>query len=410
MKTWLLLATIPTVALAAERVTAAGRVVDSSGQPVPGAQVLVYSAGMKKGYALYCPTCFPDCGKRATTGADGRFSIERLNAELTFTLLVVKNRYSTEFMYNADPASGELTPTTLKARPEVKDKAQVFLGKVVNAEGRPLRDVLVEPSAVILDDPSRGGPIGTFGARDWIDAAAVSDEKGEFEIAYSKPALEMTLTVFARGMAAKRVIGAPGEGRKQITVTDGATVRGRFVYQGKPVASAQVALGVNMQLASMWMPELTVGTQDDGTFVATNVPAGRLWKVYPKMDSVADRNIGLRDPVVFAVKDDGQEIDLGDIELKPTYTLRGRVILTDGKPFPPYMNVTVGADGRSDGHMALISADGSFTVKGLPPGAYNLAAGVRGYRLAGECHFCSNTEVLVNGDVSGFTIRLQPER
>lgn len=59
--------------------TITGTVVDDSGQPAKDATVYVYSAGLKKGYAVVCPTCWIDCGKRADTDAQGQFTITDLN-------------------------------------------------------------------------------------------------------------------------------------------------------------------------------------------------------------------------------------------------------------------------------------------------------------------------------------------
>jgi protocatechuate 3,4-dioxygenase beta subunit len=58
-------------ALAAERATATGNVTDATGKPLEHAAVLVYEAHVKKGYSIYCPTCWVDCGKRAFTDAEG---------------------------------------------------------------------------------------------------------------------------------------------------------------------------------------------------------------------------------------------------------------------------------------------------------------------------------------------------
>jgi hypothetical protein len=57
----------------AESATLAGKVEDAAGKPVEHATVIVYEAGVKHGYSVYCPSCWPDCGKRAVTGADGAF-------------------------------------------------------------------------------------------------------------------------------------------------------------------------------------------------------------------------------------------------------------------------------------------------------------------------------------------------
>lgn len=90
---------LPAVGLAAATVSTAGAVtsatingsvVDDSGHPAEGATVFVYSAHLKKGYAAVCPTCWIDCGKRAQTNAQGRFTITDLNPTLRFRNILVE--------------------------------------------------------------------------------------------------------------------------------------------------------------------------------------------------------------------------------------------------------------------------------------------------------------------------------
>jgi hypothetical protein len=51
--------------LRADRLATIGSVVDhSTTQSIANATVMVYSAGVKKGYDLFCPSCYVDCGKR----------------------------------------------------------------------------------------------------------------------------------------------------------------------------------------------------------------------------------------------------------------------------------------------------------------------------------------------------------
>ncbi len=71
------------VSSAADRLSLAGKVSDGNGNPVEHVTVLVYSAGVKKGYSLYCPTCYADCGKHAITDAKGTFTLEGLNPDLS---------------------------------------------------------------------------------------------------------------------------------------------------------------------------------------------------------------------------------------------------------------------------------------------------------------------------------------
>src|ERR1035437_7825732 len=88
---------------AEDRVTLTGKVADSGGKPLEHATVLVYHAGVKTGYSTYCPSCYADCGKRATTDAEGAFTIKNLSADLLFQLLVVRDGYLSTFVKSVDP-------------------------------------------------------------------------------------------------------------------------------------------------------------------------------------------------------------------------------------------------------------------------------------------------------------------
>jgi hypothetical protein len=385
--------------LADDRATVTGKVADSAGKPLEHATVLVYEAGVKKGYATYCPTCWADCGKHATTDADGNFHISGLSPDLLFTLLVMHDGYSAEYVKKVDPAKGPAETATLKTRVPVEDVSQVVRGLVLDVHGRPLRDAVVEQQGVTI----RGGGTRFGDGTGWIDQIAVTNEKGEFEIAYGKPAAQMILQVSPRGMASKLFTEPTGAERKTMTVTDGATIRGRLVLNGKPVANAEVGLATHERRAGTVYPEVRIGTKEDGTFAITNVPAGRIWLVYPKMESLAARGIGA-DVIACETKDDGQEVDVGDIQLTAGHTLHGKVVLSDGKPVPPDMHVTLAADRAWDTQMAVIGSDGSFEFRGLPAGVYGINPAVKGYR-AGDGF---GIEALVNRDVSDLVIRLEP--
>src|SRR5580700_4608486 len=97
------------------------------------------------------------------------------------------------------------------------------------------------------------------------------------------------------------------------------------------------------------------------------------------MESLAARQIGSH-AVPLETKDDGQEVDIGDIQLTAAHTLTGRVVLSDGQPIPPGMRVTAGADQAWDSQMAEVGADGSFEFHGLPTGVYGVHPSVKGYR------------------------------
>jgi len=388
-------------AMAEERATATGKVADDGGRPVEHATVLVYEGHVKKGYGVYCPSCWADCGKRAVTDAEGNFTIPGLNPDLVFKLLVVKDGYSAAFVDKVDPAEGPALTASLKTRPAVEDTSQLVRGRVVDAHGNPVKDAVVEQNGLLMQGGGR-----RFGSSDgWIDPMAVSNEKGEFEIAYGKPAAGMILNVNARGMAPRLFTEPTGPDRKTLTVTEGATIRGRLVNpDGKPVGDAEVGVTSHSHISGTYISEVRIGTHPDGTFAITNIPAGRVWDVYPKMESLAARALAAN-PVYCETSDDGQEVNVGDIQLRPSYTLRGKVMLSDGKSIPPNMRMTLSRGGSGDDvQMTSLATDGKFEFTGLAPDVYVLGAGVRGYRPPeGE-----TGEVLVDHDRKDVVIRIEP--
>jgi len=127
---------------------------------------------------------------------------------------------------------------------------------------------------------------------------------------------------------------------------------GRLVGpDGKPVPNAELGVSAHSRLAGTTFPEVRIGTREDGTFAITNIPAGRIWFIYPKMESLAARSLA-GSGIPLETKDDGQEVNVGDIQLVPAYTLVGKVVLSDGKPIPPEMRVTLATDWGSDTQFA----------------------------------------------------------
>ncbi len=384
-------------ALAAERVTATGKIVDATNAPIANATVMVYSAGAKEGLDLLCPTCYVDCGKRAVTSAEGDFTIPGLSSDLLYNLLVVREGFSAEFIKKVNPTKGPIAPAVLKQRTTPDDMSQIVRGKVIDAHGDAVRDVLVEQQGIIFE---RGR---AFGPTNWIDLVAVTNNKGEFEMAYSKPAQSMILQVSPRGMAAKLATLPTGADRKSITVTDGATIRGRVVLDGKPVPNVEVGLSSHTNISGKTLPEIRIGTNEKGEFVITNVPAGRVWFLHGKMDSLATRNL-VAQVMECATKDDGQEVNVGDIAVRPAFALRGRIVLSDGNPIPANMRLSLFADRVPDRQTLILPPDGSFEFKGVGKGMYSLSPSVKGYQTAdGDA-----IELLVEGSIAKMNVMLRP--
>ncbi len=390
------------VASAAESAILTGKVVDAAGKPMEHATVMVYEAGVKHGYGVYCPSCWPDCGKRAITAADGSYRIVGLNPDLTFTLLVIQDGYSASYVKKADPVTGPAADAVLKVRKAPENPAQTVRGLVVDARGEPMADAVVEQQGVTYID-DHGRTLSSFGARDWIDQMAVTNAKGEFEMSYGAPALKMILNVSARAMAPKLFTEATGPDRKTLTVSSGSTIRGRLVQDGKPVPNAQIGITTHERRSGTTFSEMTVGTKEDGTFDLSNVPAGRIWLLYGKMQSLSARGIAA-ELIECETKDDGQVVNVGDIQVKPAFTLHGKVVLSDGKPLPADTLITLDADRAWDTQMITAGPDGSFQFAGLAKGVYTVSSGLKNYRIPEDL----TGEILVNRDVDGVVVTLRP--
>jgi Carboxypeptidase regulatory-like domain len=403
-----LIVTAP-ISFASERVTLTGRVTDNLGKPLEDATVMVYHAGVKKGYSTFCPSCYADCGKRTVTDRTGSFTIKSLDPDLWFELLVIRDGYTATFVKKVDPSRGPADTAALAPRADVDDPSRVVRGRVVDPFGEPLRAAVVVPEGVAM--VTEDGPTSVYGTPPGLEPVAVTNPKGEFELAYSKKATGMLLLVEARGMSAKLIAVPTGAERNTITVSDGAVIRGRLMNQGKPVAGAELGLiarpprgfGANLKLNGNPYEEIRIGTEADGSFVITNVPTPVDWYVYGKMESIAA--LGATDPVECATARDGEEVNVGDIQIHPGYRLRGKVTLSDGAAIADGMRVTISAERAWDNQTVIIGRDGRFEFAALPAGKYEIFTSVRGYRMQGNQ---PTIEIAIDRDKDDFAITLDP--
>ncbi len=246
-----------------------------------------------------------------------------------------------------------------------------------------------------------------YGGTDgWIDAISVSDKKGEFELAYGAPAVQITIAISPRGMASKLFTVPTGDERRTFTVTTGATVKGRLVREGKPVRNAEVELSTHNRAAGSVLPEVRIGTRDDGTFAMTNVPPGRIWCLFGTMSSLAVQGLATQSKLL-ETRDDGEVVDVGDVEVQPAFTLRGKVVLTDGKTLPAGTTVFLTRDGMPDAQTVVLDTEGRFEFNGLASGVYALGPSVRDYRAQGGGFV---QEVLINRNVDHLAITLEPSK
>lgn len=421
-------------ALCANEPEIVGRVLDTAGNPIVDATVMVYHAGPTTGYSLFCPSCYADCGKRQVTDTNGMFSFHHLSSGLWFKLLVAKTGYDPRFVEKVIPTTDVPVTATLDARPRVGDPNRVFRGRIVDSNGLAQHDAVVQPVGALWDAKT-----AAYGTIPGLDPIAVTDQQGVFEIesfpakrnwmpSATGPPLKILVAVEARGMAEAFSAIPAGLEPEAITVTDGAVVRGRLVQDGKPVEGAEVGLvgyprggwGPNFKMVGSPYEEIRIGTRADGTFEIANVPVPGNWYVYAKMEAVATR--GATGNIARATKANHEVVDIGDLQVKPGYHLHGRVVLSDGKPIKDGMTVTISSEEAFDSQTVTLPSTGTFEFIGLAPGSYSVFASVKGYSPPPMAPVSIKAEdgriqtytpppppVSIEHDIGDFVITLHPE-
>jgi Carboxypeptidase regulatory-like domain len=387
-----------TIAKPDESATINGTIVDDSGQPAKDATVFVYSAHLKSGYAVVCPTCWIDCGKRAVTDAQGQFTITGLNPALNFKLLVVKDGFSATAKGGVDPAQGSLPPIKLSQRTSSPSDSEVVHGRLTDVGGNPIAGALVEP----VGATTQPGDIRSFGALPWIDPLAATNASGEFTIVATKPVEKIMLLISPRGLAPKIVTESPGPAANSIVLTEGVTIMGRLVKpNGTPAAHAEVVMVTHANYNGLTFSDMRVGTDKDGSFAFTNVPPGRIWGIYPAIESLQGQNLTAA-PHWCETTTDRHVIDVGRLALRPGFTVTGKIELPGQKAIPPGMHVTMNREQATHNRLADIAPDGSFEFTALAPGIYYLAIGINGYQSPEN----SPQEILVDHDRRDVVIQL----
>ena len=218
----------------------------------------------------------------------------------------------------------------------------------------------------------------------------------------------MTLMVRARGMAPKRFERLEtGTERHTLALNRGASVRGRLVSHGKPVGRAEMGLVFRTRAANRFFPEIRIGTEPDGSFLFVNVAVPGEWYVYAKMDSVL--RLGATDAVLCVTERDDETVNVGDVTFRQGHRLSGRVVLTDGKPIPDGMRISLSTARAWDDQTHDLRPDGRFEFGSLPTDTFSITPAVKGYRLSKKNpNLAWSIEGLIDRDVDDLVILLDP--
>lgn len=351
-----------------------GAVHDEAGEPIKGAIVQVYSAGVRVGTSPYCPTCYPDCGKRVKTDDEGRFRLTGLDPTLLFRLVVLARGYRPQFIKGVDTALGAEVKAVLAARRVPDDASRVVRGVVVDHAGKPIAGAMVEPFGC-----SAGGR-RWWGSMPKVDPMVFTDADGQFTIVCDEPVIGLDLRVEARAAARKIFeLIRSGDELHRLQLEVGSTVEGRVVRDGRGVPGVSIGIAQTDRSSGLFLGPYQIGTDVDGRFSISNLPSSEELVVYGHMDSL--RAVGAVVSKKFKSANNAST-NIGDLPVMPGFRLQGRVALSDGKPVPSKTRLMFGRPEAWDSTFVEPDAEGRFAVDNIPGECISINASIPGYRLS----------------------------
>ena len=382
---WSVLVILSAIALAAgaseveSRLTLKGRVLDPSAKPIAGARVLIYTAAPRRGVGSACPSCYPECGKTATTDKRGRYELSGLSDRLLYRMLFLADGRAPEFRERVDPLAGTLDQV-LRERDSVRARGlRTTVGRVVDEHGQPVPGASLFTRGV----QTAGGRV-SFGSfnhdNSRVDPGTVTDAHGEFTITGPDSIEKWVLLVSARNLSPRVFPDVVAGGDAGLLRLDaGATVTGVVLHDGQPFPGAVIAMSqVNGDAFSYVDPD-TIASDDRGRFTFSNVP--------PVDDYAFSGVIGSAGPwalrtIVRTVGEADSVTTLPPLVLERGLRLKGHVSLSDGQPLPAGTELTIGRHLAGRPTVLTLDGDGRFALDGLPPETIQLLVRVKGYHIA----------------------------
>lgn len=338
-----------------------GQVVDPSGAPVSGAEVVAVSAGHTG--AATVP---------ALTGPDGRFAFD-----------VPADRYRVQ----ASPPGS--TGLQVAWAPAARDRCD---GRIVEVtDGAPVDDMDLAPASGASIRGFLRGPDGApvagatvSAVSDLTDAReATSEADGGFALGGVAPG-SVTVAIVAEGFPVQFFGGAFSSATvAPITVGLGdaldlgpVTLRPGVTVGGVVTAGAAPASGgIVRAYGPGTLIEAPIGP--DGGWSASGLPPGDC-TAWAEVDGFATTYYpDAAAPAAFVSLDDGEAFYEMDLALPPEAVVVGRLVgpfvwLDPDDPDAPHLSLSLVNAAQTVGVAAEIAADGTFRFPALHPGSYSL--------------------------------------
>ncbi len=357
-----------------ERSTLTGMVTDETGKPLAGVRVDISTAAPKVGPGMFCPSCYLDCSKWAKTNNAGEFKMESLDPKLKFRLIAASPGLRTQQSELIDPLAGPVT-LALTTLPKDLDPGRIVTGIITSEQGVPIPGAFVEPYGAKTATKRWWGTVE-------VDSV-VSDDKGQFAMILPTDLLALVIEVLADGFCGTQVYSLePGKESANIEVPTGASVVGKLVHKGQPVAGMSIAVvQTNRSVGQdrgIFIKAVGDVTRDDGSFEFKYLPPNQQYAIFAVAGESreADRQFVVSTKL-FKVPESGETRDLGNLEVTNPASVSGKVLRVDGQPLPANLQQSFGRNPAWDLIGIPVAEDGTFAATGLPPETYEIRVSSR---------------------------------
>jgi uncharacterized GH25 family protein/protocatechuate 3,4-dioxygenase beta subunit len=348
-----------------------GMVVDENKRGIAGARLSARNANRDGGNPMLIgPPRFQQ-ELPAFSGPDGRFVVRMVPTESDVQIDAAKKGLPA-----AHSASVHLNPGEKKSGVLITvPRGVAFSGKVIDANGKPISGVGVEP----VESTGRGGfaaglrRVVVSMLRDREDEVVRTGSDGTFSVRVKEGTYDV---VFKREGFATKTLHAETVNALtkpvEVKLDPGVEISGRVVRNGVGVE------GVNINAMREETPASAV-TASDGSFTLTDLTPGPVMLAASKMDSFILQNRSVTAPARDVI-----------IQLPAGGRITGRVV--DKSNHSPVTSFQAGISmSRGAGGMMIAlppmlkgftSDDGSFTLENVPPGPTQLVVSAPGYTTA----------------------------
>jgi hypothetical protein len=296
---------------------------------------------------------------------------------LLFRLLISAPGHRPDYLRDADPQFGGAQLKLKLLRFTKVPPTQRVTGKLIDPAGRPVAGARIEVGGTRYGEVSYSSATTAK-----VDPMALSDEKGEFFLDCTNDVAAITVTIEAPRLAKRRAWLDTGKAHL-IRMKSGVTVTGRILNQGKAVPQSTLTMDTEDRESSVFLRGFEVATDADGRFKLAHVPAETAFTLYTRIKEMEETGAGLS-PRKVSTGAEASTLDLGDLQMAPAYTLRGRVLLADGQPVPARTRIYLGLERGNDSKNTTLDPDGWFEFAGVPADQVSLSVRIPGYRVSAK--------------------------